>query len=71
MTKKEITPEGSVVTVVLDARKEQPPDLTWVAEMKAEREVIEKAQQDRADGIARLVELGLTEDQARAIAGMK
>lgn len=61
---EDITPDESVAPVFLDPapeNTEQPPH-DMDAELEAERA-------DREAGIARLVSLGLTEDEARAVAG--
>lgn len=55
-----ITPDGSAAPVILDA--------TPVASIEAP--VIVSDSDEVAAGIAKLVALGLTEDEARAIAGM-
>lgn len=64
----DITPEDSVAPVYLDTRKQIPvPEFGPLDQMLADQAETEAAR-DRA--IAKLTSLGLTEDEARALANV-
>lgn len=63
MTNEDITPDGSVAPVKLTVE----PIIDPGNEMEL---AMEAAQQARQDGIDKLMALGLTEDEAKAIAGI-
>ena len=64
MTDEDITPAGSVVPVFLDPTPKEPSP---VFDLEAEAEA---RQLLRQSGIDKLMALGLSEDEAKAIAGI-
>lgn len=71
----DITPEDSVVPIYLEQlnEEEQAEQDIKIAQMKAEqeqREVEQIAKEEaKASGLAKLISLGLTETEAKALAG--
>jgi len=63
----DITPEDSVVPVHLDTT---PLDPIIIPDGESPFDIAKTQEELRDSGIAKLVQLGLTEDQAKAIAGI-